>query len=100
MGLVHPAILYTCLICCSALLSASCAKDEPATKLSPSDYCAVEVLRARGLEGDVCLADCIERGGGKNIGGGCHHVCFAYSTLEWPEAPAGPDSCEALADAP
>lgn len=78
------------------LVLASCTSD--AVELMPDEQCAVEVFRARGLEGDECMADCIESGEGRSVGGGCYHLCFAYSDLEWPEAPAGLDSCYAPAD--
>ena len=69
-------------------------KDSPKVELSSEEQCLVDLHRERGLEGDKCIADCLEHGGGENVGGGCWHVCFAYTGLEWVEMPKM-DSCYA-----
>ena len=50
----------------------------PAPILTTYDHCMIDALRKRKTAEDDCLAECFERGTGRNVGGGCYHICFAY----------------------
>src|SRR5262245_256001 len=75
----------------------------PPPNLTKFDHCMINALRERDTPEDDCLADCFERGTGRDIGGGCYHVCFAYredrSIGNWKE-PEAWLACEVLRDVP
>ena len=74
-------------------------------RLSPREKCWVERIRERCGEGDACLADCLANSKHRpryesgftdtTIGGGCWHLCFEPSGLEW-EAPEAWEECAGL----
>jgi len=74
-------------------------------KLSALEEGWVERIKARCGEHDACLVDCFANSKHRVwsdsgfsemiIGGGCWHVCFAYSDIEWQE-PEGWNECEGL----
>jgi hypothetical protein len=74
-------------------------------RLSPREECWVERISARCGEGDPCLADCFANSKHRpryesgftdtTIGGGCWHLCFEPSGLEW-RAPEGWEECAGL----
>ena len=53
---------------CSAPIAAGVTPSE-------EESCLLAVLRPRCDAVDKCLVDCIANGEGKNIGGGCFHLC-------------------------
>ncbi|RNC84690.1 MAG: hypothetical protein ED557_06840 [Balneola sp.] len=61
--------------------------DSATVELSDIEVCAIRAYYERGLEGDKCMVDCILNGKGKNVGGGCPHICFAYGRFEFEELP-------------
>ena len=70
-------------------------------ELTAAEACELALLRERCNEGDACLVDCIANGRDRAvgddgevevIGGGCWHLCFAYSDFEW-DVPEGFDAC-------
>ena len=72
--------------------------------LSALEKCWVERIKARCGEHDPCLVSCFANSTHRprsdsgfsemTIGGGCWHLCFAYSN-NWQE-PEGWDECEGL----
>ena len=68
-----------------------------ARQMSPRDRCVYNAHRARCAYEDVCLLQCLSDDSGRDIGGGCWHVCFAYSGVRYTEPPAV-HSCNALSD--
>ncbi len=70
-------------------------------QLTTEERCVLELHKKRCDEHDVCIVDCITNGKGLvrladggvgNIGGGCWHVCFAYTEIEWT-TPEGFEEC-------
>ena len=61
--------------------------DEPRVELTAAEQCEVELLNGlwRKQDGDRCLIDCIERGGGRNVGGGCWHACGRFPMSSGPD---------------
>jgi len=53
--------------------------------LSPRERCWLARLKERCDPNDQCLAACIAQGAGRNIGGQCWHLCFAYTDKVWTE---------------
>ncbi|MCP3980967.1 MAG: hypothetical protein GY716_16855 [bacterium] len=73
-------------------------------ELSPIEECWMAHLKRRCDQDDVCLVDCFANSKHRRrvgdrvsrvIGGGCWHVCFAYSGIEWTE-PEGWEECDGL----
>ena len=60
--------------------------DEPKVELTEAERCEVELLNdlQRKKDGDRCLIDCIERGAGRNVGGGCWHACARFPMSSEP----------------
>ena len=56
-------------------------------ELSEEEKCVISLYHERGLESDKCMISCMLNGEGKNIGGGCQHICFGYSDLKWVPLP-------------
>ena len=86
----------------SAMVLTSCVNDQ--VELTLREQCAIDVLRVREAAGDDCMANCIESGEGRNIGGGCQHLCFSFTEvgsekIEWSR-PAELDSCFSIAESP
>jgi hypothetical protein len=68
---------------------------KPAVALSEYETCLVARYRERCNESDVCMINCLVRGGGDNTAGGCWHNCFAYTGLAWTNPP-GYNNCDGL----
>src|SRR5690242_1731114 len=51
------------------------AQVAPGVKLSEGDRCALDLVAKRCGELDACFADCWASGTGRNVGGGCGHIC-------------------------
>lgn len=45
-------------------------------QLTARELCLVDKLKARCSVADDCLVSCIVSGKGREIGGGCWHICF------------------------
>ncbi|MEO6103005.1 MAG: hypothetical protein ABIP44_05125 [Pseudoxanthomonas sp.] len=43
--------------------------------ISSQDQCVIKAIAPRCNQGDACHVRCLAVGGGKNIGGGCYHLC-------------------------
>jgi hypothetical protein len=71
---------------------------KPGIVLSVGKRCQLDQLKSRCHVDDRCLASCIAQGAGKNIGGGCWHLCFAYRNEKWIE-PDGWEDCEFVTSA-
>lgn len=56
-------------------------------ELTEGEICEISLLYDRGLEGDMCVVNCLLKGGGRINAGGCYHNCYAYSDTEWVELP-------------
>ena len=68
---------------------------KPRVELSEYEACLVARYRQRCDESDVCMINCLVRGAGDGISGGCWHTCFAYST--WARTnPPGFHDCDGL----
>lgn len=83
-------IAYTAALCVATLSLSTCASasKQPAystecdiSSLHSSDYphdtwCHIKHAALRcSTKSDKCLVQCERRGGGKNIDGGCAHIC-------------------------
>ena len=74
----------------------------PGISLTVEEQCFVRVHAARCSPTDLCIVDCLLKGSGKNIGGGCWHLCTHPMNLDLslPQeclslAPAGVEDCGA-----
>jgi hypothetical protein len=78
-----------------------CSAQPRGAALSSKEKCEVESLRARCNAADDCLVTCISSPDGRNVGGGCAHVCFdtLHNFREWKE-PAGWGQCSTLREKP
>ncbi len=65
--------------------------------LTPYERCALRAYQERNDRGDDCMIRCLARGAGRNIGGGCWHICYAYTGRPMI-LPPGLDRCRTLAD--
>jgi len=65
-------------------------------QLTPYDECVIELYKKRCNkgQGDDCIVRCLAKGGGKNIGGGCWHICFAYQEDSPHKSPPGMKNCK------
>tara|TARA_R110000868_G_scaffold294140_1_gene554675 strand:- start:122 stop:436 length:315 start_codon:yes stop_codon:yes gene_type:complete len=91
--------MYKFILILSLLFFASYCSEKPekqplssvletaTVELSEVEKCVIALHHERGLEGDKCIVDCMINGEGRNVGGGCYHMCFAYSDIEWHELP-------------
>ena len=70
-------------------------------QLTAEDRCVLELYKKRCDENDACIVDCIANGKGRVrfadgnvgvVGGGCWHVCFAYTGIKWTP-PDGFEEC-------
>lgn len=57
----------------------------------PNEVCQLRAARSRCHPLDACLLQCMDVGGGENVGGGCWHVCYAYH--DDVEIPGPKDGC-------
>ena len=65
----------------------------PEVEYTEQETCVFALVEERCGLGDQCLLDCWSERRGAGVGGGCWHVCFAYSGLPMPELPAGARAC-------
>jgi hypothetical protein len=73
-------------------LSPSCTCElslEKGTDYSATELCLMDVFAHRCGVGDRCLVDCLVARAGDGVGGGCAHVCFAYTGVPLPGLPSG-----------
>ena len=64
----------------------SCAvPPEQLHRLSPRAQCYITTFQRRCNASSACMVRCISKGAGQSIGGGCWHICFAYTGLPWEE---------------
>ena len=72
---------------------------EVGVTLTAKESCLVSQLSPRCSKADDCLVQCISRGVGRAIGGGCWHLCFdsKFSLSDW-HGPKGIDACWDLPD--
>jgi len=66
-----PAVVHT---------SASLGTDS----LTPRQQCVIAEFERGDLPGRACMVECIKDGSGYGIGGGCWHVCYAYTGVPMP----------------
>jgi hypothetical protein len=60
----------------AACASGDCSSlPEPSAGLTPKESCQVALLRQRCTATDSCILRCLLDSSGKNVGGGCFHVC-------------------------
>src|SRR5882724_9670922 len=80
----------------------------PEVELTAESFCVLNLHKARCNQNDVCIVDCIANakallrspdGTVGHIGGGCWHVCFAYTGIDWT-TPDGMDKCTELRQSP
>lgn len=53
---------------------------------TPRQRCYVQVFEERDLNGRACMVPCILGGRGAMIGGGCWHICYAYTDQQLPNS--------------
>jgi hypothetical protein len=53
---------------------------------TPRQGCYVQVFEENDLDGRACMVPCILEGRGAMIGGGCWHICYAYTELQLPSS--------------
>jgi len=63
-------------------------------RVTSEESCMITKLKTRCSAADDCLAQCLARGVGRHVGGGCAHLCFdtKFDLSKWT-APAGFDEC-------
>jgi hypothetical protein len=66
--------------------------------LADLEACLARSLEIKGAAQDACLIGCLRSGEGRNVGGGCFHVCN-YPMQSWTP-PAGWDECKAAIPKP
>ena len=71
---------------------------QPKIQLTTYERCALRAFAARCTPDDACMIRCLTSGQGRNIGGGCWHVCYAYTGVPMTPLPPGQEACEALPD--
>ena len=70
----------------------------PTVELTTYERCALRAFAARCNRDDGCMVRCFASGDGRHIGGGCWHVCYAYTGVPMEPLPPGQEACEALSD--
>ena len=67
--------------------------------LNASTRCQVDLLKKSATPLDRCMADCLEKGQGRNVSGGCAHVCGkkgkGFDISAW-QPPEGMQDCMKL----
>lgn len=63
-----------------------------ADSLTPRQRCVIGIFEKKQLPGAACMIECIKEGSGVDIGGGCWHICYAYTAVPMPN-PARFDHC-------
>jgi hypothetical protein len=77
---------------------ACAAMAQPRVALTPYERCALRAYAARCAPADSCVIRCLASGNARNIGGGCWHVCYAYTDVPMTPPPPGQEACDAMAD--
>jgi hypothetical protein len=52
--------------------------------LTPRQACVIAEFERNDLPGRACMIQCIKDGSGYDIGGGCWHLCYAYTGVPMP----------------
>ena len=70
-------------------------RQRPQHELNPYQSCLAARLGAAQCTPAVdCVLTCLASPDGRNVGGGCDHVCFGYNVYhEWKDRPAAMDEC-------
>lgn len=55
-----------------------------ADSLTSRQRCVIAEFERHDLPGRACMIKCIKDGSGYNIGGGCWHMCYAYTGVPMP----------------
>lgn len=96
--------LLSALVACqrTAVGSTTPARSSPAVvqdapplgtdSLTPRQRCVIAEFERNDLPGRACMVECIKDGSGYNIGGGCWHICYAYTNVPMPR-PGRFDHC-------
>jgi hypothetical protein len=72
-----------------------CSTPNPTgARLSTEELCQIRLLREHCSLNDACLISCLTEGAGRNVAGGCWHVCLSQEKGKWSE-PAGFGRCAA-----
>lgn len=66
--------------------------------ISSFGECRLQHYVDRCQPGDSCLLRCWANGWGKDVSGGCWHVCFSNEVLEYPKTPEGAERCSDAAE--
>ncbi len=74
------------------------AEIKPEATLGTGDRCVLELMAQRCGSLDACFVNCWASGRGRNIGGGCTHLCN-YSLMKPWSLPDGFDKCYARGEA-
>ncbi len=102
MKLISTLLLCICLLAgCNRFQEAASDKTSECSFQPPQglsykeeDLCLYRLVEQRCVEGDQCLLDCWANKDGENVGGGCWHICFAYTGRELTGLPDGAESCQ------
>lgn len=96
-GSVVSEMKHLFIILALLILFLSCNKNEEkqitslletaTVELTKAEICEISLLYERGLEGDMCIVNCMLKGEGRNNAGGCYHNCYAYSDIRWVKFP-------------
>jgi hypothetical protein len=70
----------------------------PKVQLTTYERCALRAFAARCTPDDSCMIRFLASGDCRTIGGGCWHVCYAYTGVPMLPLPPGQEVCEALSD--
>ena len=70
-------------------------RQRPQHELNPYQSCLAARLGAAQCTPAVdCVLTCLASPDGRNVGGGCDHVCFGSTVYhEWKDRPAAMDAC-------
>lgn len=69
----------------------------PTVRLTRYERCALRAFARRCHPDDGCMIKCLATGDARTIGGGCWHVCYAYTGVPMVPPP-GTDACDSLPD--
>ena len=64
-------------------------------RLTEKEVCQIDKLKGRCTPADDCLVACLASGQGRQVGGGCWHICFQtkFDLSKWA-SPTGLSRCE------
>jgi len=71
------------------------AKPAAGIQLTEKEACQIDKLKNRCTPADDCLTACLASGQGREVGGGCWHLCFdnKFDLSKWT-SPTGISQCE------